>query len=156
MKVADVMTTEVQRCLASDRLDCVARMMWEHDCGALPVVDGRGRTISMITDRDVCMAAYTTGRPLHAIPVTAAASHGIHSVSPDDSIADAECVMKMHRVRRLPVIDVGGNLVGMISLADVLRHAGASAEGGEGGLDPDHLAATVCAVFRSHDLPGHH
>jgi CBS domain-containing protein len=105
MKVAEVMTTDVHRCFASDRLDRVARTMWEHDCGALPVVDRRGRTIGVVTDRDICMAAYTTGGSLDAIPVTSAASRTIHSVAPDDSIADAEAAMTMYRVRRLPVID---------------------------------------------------
>jgi CBS-domain-containing membrane protein len=70
MKVADVMTMEVHRCLASDRLDRVARSLWEHDCGALPVVDPHGKTIAMVTDRDVCMAACT------AIPWTLVTSMG--------------------------------------------------------------------------------
>jgi len=160
MKVADIMTTEVHHCRVGDRLDCVAKSLWDHDCGALPVVDGRGRTVGMITDRDVCMAAYTTGRTLAAITVTCASSHGVHSVTPDDSIEHAESVMKMHRVRRLPVIDIGGNLIGILSLADIARHAHPSAPPAPGAevtdaLDSERVASTAAAVFRSHNPHAH-
>jgi hypothetical protein len=57
-------------------------------------------------------------------------------------------------VRRLPVIDVGGNLVGMLSLADITRCVRAEG-GGEAALEPDHVASTVALVFRPHDLRSH-
>jgi CBS-domain-containing membrane protein len=154
------MTTEVHHCRVGDTLERVAQNLWDHDCGALPVVDRHGQTVGMITDRDVCMAAYTTGRPLATIPVMVAASHGVHSVTPDDSIEHAESVMKMHRVRRLPVIDIGGNIVGMLSLADVVRHAHPSAPPPPpaevaDALDADRVASTLAVLFRSHDPRAH-
>lgn len=157
MRVADIMTTEVHRCLVGETLDRVAKRLWEHDCGALPVVDGRGRTVGMVTDRDICMAAYTTGKALADIPVTTAASHGVCSVTPEDSIEQAESVMKMHRVRRLPVLDIGGNLVGMLTLADIARHAHPSTPPAEipDALDSERVACTAAAVYRPHDPHAH-
>lgn len=74
MNVQDVMTRSVTTCLAQDCLYSVARLLWERDCGSLPIVDRDGRPIAMITDRDVCMAAYTTGKPLHELRVATAMS----------------------------------------------------------------------------------
>ena len=59
MKVQDVMTRAPASCKASDALVVATRIMWEDDCGCVPVVDDRGTVIGMVTDRDACMAAYT-------------------------------------------------------------------------------------------------
>jgi len=68
--------------------------------------------VAMITDRDVCMAAYTTGRPLTALHVYDAMSRELHTCEPGDSVADAEAIMRENQVRRLPVVDDAGNLAG--------------------------------------------
>src|SRR5262245_6101900 len=64
MEVREIMSTDLETCRADDTLDRAARLMWEHDCGVVPVVDHEGTAVGMITDRDICMAAYTQGRPL--------------------------------------------------------------------------------------------
>jgi CBS domain-containing protein len=64
MKVSDLMTTAVRSCGTGDNLQLAAQIMWESDCGIVPVVDGDGRVVGVITDRDICMAAYTQGLPL--------------------------------------------------------------------------------------------
>ena len=56
--VAQVMTRKVHTCRRGDTLHRAARLMWDHDCGAVPIVDERGHTVGMITDRDICMAVY--------------------------------------------------------------------------------------------------
>jgi predicted transcriptional regulator len=150
MKVAEIMTQCVRHCRMTDSLEHVAKLMWDHDVGALPVLDGRGDTVAMITDRDVCMAAYTQGKPLHEIRVSTAASHGIHFVRPDDSLEAAQALMKMHRVRRVPVLDAGGNLVGVIAVTDVIRRARSSREAGD-PLDLDQVVRTLGEVLRPHD-----
>lgn len=149
MIVADIMTTHVHWCLASDTLDRPARLMWEHDCGAIPVVDGHGHVIGMVTDRDICMAAHFQGKALNELPVIVVGCTRIHSVGPAASIAYACEVMKMHRVRRLPVLDRGGNLVGMLSLADVVRHA-RSSRNPKDNLDVERVASTLTEVYRPH------
>lgn len=67
MKVQDIMTADVETCRLDDTLDRPAAIMWERDCGVVPVVDDESRIVGMLTDRDICMAAYTQGRPLPEI-----------------------------------------------------------------------------------------
>ena len=62
--------------------------MWDHDCGCAPVVDGHGRLAGIITDRDICMAAYTQGMPLEAIPVERAMSARVVSCMRGDDLED--------------------------------------------------------------------
>ena len=69
MTVEQAMTKQVWCCGANDRLNRAAQLMWDHDCGCVPVVDENNLAIGMITDRDVCMAAYTTNLPLSSLRV---------------------------------------------------------------------------------------
>jgi CBS domain-containing protein len=74
MRVSDVMTRDVACCSPDDPLTAPAQIMWEHDCGAVPVIQPESRrTLGMITDRDICMAAFLQNRPLL---VAAGASSG--------------------------------------------------------------------------------
>ncbi len=125
MRVEQVMTKDVSSCDVEDRLNTAAKIMWERDCGAVPVVASasEGRVVGMITDRDLCMAAYTTGRPLVDLHVYDAMSRDLQTCKPGDAITDADAVMRRAQVRRLPVVDDAGNLAGILSLADVARAA---------------------------------
>ena len=71
MKVDLVMSKDVASCVPSETLNEAARIMWERDCGIVPVVESResGKVVGVITDRDICIAAYTRGRPLAQIPI---------------------------------------------------------------------------------------
>ena len=146
--VSDIMTPLAYSCGVDDTLAVAARLMWDHDCGAIPVLDRRGHVVGMITDRDICMAAYIQGRPLSQIAVASAASKDVHCIRPEAPIGDAHHLMKMHRVRRLPVVDIGGNLVGMLSLADVVRHSDRSL-GPRHPLHVDNVLATLAEAFRT-------
>jgi len=64
MNASDVMTKTVRSCSAGDSLQRAAQLMWEGDCGSVPVVDSDNRVVGILTDRDIAMAAYTQGRPL--------------------------------------------------------------------------------------------
>jgi CBS domain-containing protein len=123
--VEQIMSRAVATCRPDDRLDVAARIMWEHDCGVVPVTvfeDGGERVVGMLTDRDVCMGAYTQGRALRDIPVSVAMSHGAHACRPKDTIRSALHVMAAEQLHRLPVIDgTSRRLVGLLSFADVAR-----------------------------------
>jgi len=125
MRVEQLMSKDVSSCDAEDLLNEAAAIMWERDCGGVPVVarSSEGRVVAMITDRDVCMAAYTTGRPLAALRVCDAMSRELHTCKPGDPAADAEAIMRDNQVRRLPVVDDAGNLAGILSIADLARAA---------------------------------
>jgi CBS-domain-containing membrane protein len=151
MKIRDLMTASVKSCGPRDSLNLAAQLMWEHDCGALPIVDDVGQVIGMITDRDVCMGAYTRGLPLVDIKVASCASHGIVTIREDESVDAAQALMQRHRIRRVPVVDPTGRPVGIVSMTDLARHARCAGLRGVHGLTPEEVVdtlAVVCAPAR--------
>jgi len=123
MKIRDVMTSKVQTCFISDNLANVARIMWDHDCSCLPVLNDAGQPVGMIADRDICMAAMFQGVPIGEIVVSTVMSRRLFSCSAEDKLSVAVEVMNKRRVRRLPVLNEDGRLVGVISLTDLFRVA---------------------------------
>jgi CBS domain-containing protein len=144
MRIRDVMHERPACCSQSDSLEVPARFMREHDCGAIPVLDAQGRAASMITDRDIALAALTEGRPLAEIRVRSAMSPALYLVHPDDDIRQAERVMSRHQVRRLPVVEHGGEVVGVVSLADLALHADKTNEHKD--LNRDGVGAVLTAI----------
>lgn len=127
MKVRDVMSHEVRCCTNDSTLNDAARIMWEKDVGFLPVVDCDGFVVGVITDRDVCMAAYTQGVSLSEGLVVSAMSKNVVSARPDESIRSVETKMRDKHLRRLPVLDESGQPLGVVTLADLARHGEATA-----------------------------
>jgi len=123
MNVEKLMKTEVKTCSPDDTLQLPAQLMWENDCGFIPVVDSERRVVGVITDRDICMSAYTKGVPLSGSSVTTAMSPDVHSCSPHATLGYVEELMRTHRIRRVPVVDALGRLVGIITLSDLARRA---------------------------------
>jgi CBS domain-containing protein len=72
MRIREIMTQGVIAVGPQDTLDVAARAMWQHDCGAVPVVDETGKVLAMLTDRDACMAAHLEGKRLAEIVVASA------------------------------------------------------------------------------------
>jgi CBS-domain-containing membrane protein len=124
MKVEKIMQRCAWTCGAEDSLNTAAQIMWENDCGCVPVIAGE-RIVGMITDRDVCMAAFLQGKPLRDLPVALAMAKSVRTCKTTDSVAAVEEIMRSSRIRRLPVVDDGGALVGLISLSDIAVAAGA-------------------------------
>jgi len=123
MKVKELMNESVKSCSTFTTLNSAAGIMWDNDCGCVPVVDNEGHVVGMITDRDISMAAYTQGVALTASLVTSAMSKQVFSCRADDDITTAEKIMRDKQVRRLPVVDANNRLVGIISLNDIAREA---------------------------------
>ena len=119
MLVKQIMSQPVVSCQVDDHANLAAQRMWENDCGVIPVLDEEGRAIAMVTDRDICMAAYTQGKLLDQILVSSVMSKGLYACSPDDTLDHAEELMRDHQVRRLSVVDPQGKPVGILSLNDV-------------------------------------
>jgi CBS domain-containing protein len=125
MRVLDVMTRGVLSCRSEESLATAAQIMWDQDCGCVPVVGADGQVIGMLTDRDACMSALHQGRPLHEILVANAMSREPVTCGPADAIEDALALMRRARVRRLPVVDQARRPIGILSLHDVARAANA-------------------------------
>jgi CBS domain-containing protein len=144
MNIGKLMTRDPAMCGPHDTLHRAAELLWERDCGVVPVVDGERRPIAVITDRDICMAAYTQGRPLGSILVSSAASRSVVVVREGDPFDVAESLWQAHRIRRLPVVDADGRLVGILSLNDVARRASFGHR--PGGLNADRITRTLAAI----------
>ena len=156
MHVEEIMTTSVKSCGPDDSLDNAARIMWENDCGCVPVTDQEGHVLAMLTDRDVCMAAYTQGRTLGELRVHQAMSNACHAVGRNDPVVAAERMMQEHQVRRLPVVD-DGRLVGLVSLSDITCEAARETHKNMSDVTLDEVAVTLSAVCQprtAHD-PAH-
>jgi CBS-domain-containing membrane protein len=146
MNVDDVMTREVQTCPWGASLNEAARLMWDHDFGVLPITDGEGTVVGILTDRDLCMAAYTQGRALPQISVATAMSRAVHSCKRHDSVAEAMATMKAHQVRRLPVLDDEGHIEGLLSLSDLTRALYGKPRPKAKHLSPEHISETLAAL----------
>jgi CBS domain-containing protein len=142
MLVSQLMCRDVETCSPHDSLETVARICWDHDVGAVPVVDA-GRVVGMITDRDVCMAVYTRGCTLRDALVSSAMCMPMRSCRPDASIQDAMRMMADAQVRRLAVTDDEGRLVGVLSFNDLVREASRSSP--RMAQDVIKALAAVCA-----------
>lgn len=142
MGIREYMTHPAVTCPDGATLDVPARLMREFDCGAVAVVSDDGRLSGIITDRDVCMAAYAHGKPLGHIPVAKAMSKPVISIHGDDTVESAEKLMADNRVRRLPVVDHQGRPEGVIALDDLARLA---ARARKSGVDRE-LVEVLAAV----------
>jgi CBS domain-containing protein len=128
MRVRDIMTAEVRSCRPDSTLAQAAAAMWDRDCGTIPVVNDEGKVVGMITDRDICFGAATTHRTLDRIAVREVATGTVHSCLAGDDVRAALETMKKQQVRRLPVVDENGHLRGILSMNDIVLHAGGKPE----------------------------
>ncbi len=123
MNVEEVMTKPVVTIQAQDTLQIAAQKMWDNDCGALPVVGGDGRLIGMLTDRDICMAAWSQGRLLGTIRVDEVMAKQVFAIKPEQEIGVAAKLMEEKQVRRIPVVDASEKPIGLVSMNDLAREA---------------------------------
>ena len=146
MKISQIMRTDVEVCALDDNLAAAASRMWDSDIGCLPVMDAAGEVVGMVTDRDMCMAAFTRGERLQDIPVSVAMAKEVLSCSPDATLVEAEEVMRSGQVRRLPVIDSDGCLVGIVSLNDLALLAEREVGRKNRDLSAQEVTATLAAI----------
>jgi CBS-domain-containing membrane protein len=94
------------------------------------VVDEQGKPVGFLTDRDVCMAAYTQNKPLTELPVEGAMARTPVCCRVEDDLDSAAQLMREHRTRRVPVVDGNGILVGLLTLDDLACEAARPLRGG--------------------------
>ena len=124
MNIRETMVSKVSTCKADSPLDQVALMMWNGDCGCVPVVDDGGKPTGMVTDRDIAMGAALAHKPLWEIRAgDITADKPVYTCLESDDIGKAVELMQEYKVRRLPVVNAGGELTGVISVGDVFAVA---------------------------------
>lgn len=139
MQIAEVMTQELVSCLSNCSAQAAAEMMRRHNIGILPVVFNRfsRKLLGVVTDRDLCLAVISAGHPPQ-VEVQECMTTEVVTCSPQDDVQVAIRRMQEHQLRRLPVVDSDGRLVGIVSLADLVRH---------GAIDPKDLYLTLRKIF---------
>ena len=125
MTVRDLANFDVKVCSPDTDLASAAKIMWDCDCGVVPVVNEERRLVGMVTDRDICIAAATRAAKPSDIQVRDVMSQSVASCRADDDVQAALSAMKQRRVRRLPVLDARGRLAGIISVNDLAMRADA-------------------------------
>ena len=146
MIVSKLMCPVVITCSPDDSLESAARKLWDHDIGCVTVVDGENHPVGMLTDRDICMAAYTQGRPLKDMRVDSAMSRNVFSAPATDRIEDVEVVMRTHKVRRVPIVDGQDHLVGILSTNDLAREAATEVRRKSPDIAEDEFVATLACI----------
>jgi len=144
MKVRDLMTKQVAIARPGDSAAQALRLMWDCDCGSLPVIDEEQRAIAVVTDRDIAMTALFRDATPSAIRVSDAMSKDLHFCEADDSVASAEQIMRANQIRRLPVVNEGRRLIGLLSMADIVRNA--ADRGRRKDVVPEEVTATMADI----------
>ena len=123
MNVRQLMTEHPTTCRVGDSASDAARIMWDCDCGAVPVLDDQDRVAGIVTDRDICMAAAMSNRPASQIAVSEVISGEVFACAPEDGVSEALATMQRRQVLRLPVVDKDGALQGILSMNDIVLRA---------------------------------
>lgn len=119
MLIREVMTTNPACCKPTDTLDTVAQLMLEHDCGEIPVCENN-RLVGVITDRDITLRAVAAGKAPMSLAASEVMTRNVYSVYDNDKLETAFAIMSEKLVRRLPVIDANGAIIGILSQADLV------------------------------------
>jgi len=147
MKTKDIMIANVAVCRPGDNLAAAVATMWEARCGVLPVLDARDAVSGMLTDRDVCIALGTRNARAADLRVSDVSLPRVFTCAPEDDVRSALDTMTSQNVRRLPVVDGDGRLIGILSIDDMLLHA--ERRPGKSGLSYAEVVEAAQTILRS-------
>ena len=125
MQVKEIMTTDPTCCTPETSLQEVGRMMIDHDCGEIPIVENASTKlpIGVITDRDIVCRTVAQGiNPLHLTAGDCMSTPCV-TVTPDLSLKECARILEENQIRRVPVIDASGSCCGIVALADIALQA---------------------------------
>lgn len=125
MQAQDIMSADPVCVTPQTSMEDAARLMKDHDVGVLPVVseEGSRRLVGVITDRDITVRHVAEGHSSSDCPVSEAMSENVKTCRTDTAVEDVMETMGREQVRRIPIVDERGSLVGMVSQADVVLEA---------------------------------
>lgn len=123
MKVKEVMTPDAKTIWITESLADAAKTMWENDCGILPIIKDGRKVVAMITDRDICMATAIRDRNPSSISVEEVMNPTVYAAEAEEEVEQALQTMREHKIRRLPVLNLAGDLEGIVSMNDIVLKA---------------------------------
>ena len=125
MKAQDIMSKDPMCVTPDTPLVEAARIMKTENIGVVPVVESTGskRLVGVLTDRDIAIRAVAEGRDGATTSVGHVMSSDVRTSAPDDSVEDVMELMGREQVRRIPIVDDRGNLVGIVAQADIVLEA---------------------------------
>ncbi|HEY6902796.1 MAG TPA: CBS domain-containing protein [Candidatus Acidoferrales bacterium] len=147
MRVQDVMMRTPVYCSPETNLGSAVQLLWDRDCGFLPIVDAKKRLIGVVTDRDLCVALGTRHQPAGRITVGEVASGKVYSCKEKDDIHAALQTMAEKRVRRLPVVNEEGVLQGILSMDNVVLHTESAGRGHTADLSDQDVVNTLRQIY---------
>jgi CBS domain-containing protein len=121
-QIRELMTVKPRTVKAGDSVVEAATLMRGEDAGLAPIVDG-DRLVGVVTDRDIAIRVVAEGRDPQSTKVEEVASQNVVTIDPQQELDEALRLMAQHQLRRLPVVEEDGKLVGIVAQADVARHA---------------------------------
>src|SRR5437588_1036309 len=127
-QIRNVMTSNPSTIGPGQPVTGAARMMRDSDAGIIPIVEG-DRLVGTVTDRDIAVRVVAEDKDPSSVTVGEIASRELVTVDPDQDLGEALRLMAQHQVRRLPVVEEDGRLVGILAQADVARELGESETG---------------------------
>jgi len=147
MNVREIMTEEVGTCSSDETCSAAVKIMWDCDCGIVPIIDSGRRVVGAITDRDIAIACWSRDCSPGQIRIEDCMTRDVHCCSPGDRVGKAERLMEGYQVRRLPVEDSEGCLCGIVSLADIARRSEPKAKGSaQADIRPEKVVEAYAAV----------
>ena len=126
--IRELMTVRPRTVKAGDSVVEAAKLMRGEDAGLAPIVDG-DRLVGVITDRDIAIRVVAEGRDPQSTKVEEVASENVVTIDPQQDLDEALRLMAEHQLRRLPVVEEDGRLVGIVSQADVARQGDTKSTG---------------------------
>jgi len=127
-QIRELMTVKPRTVKAGDSVVEAAKLMKGEDAGIAPIVDG-DRLVGVVTDRDIAIRVVAEGRDPESTTVVDIASQNVVTVDPEQDLDEALRLMAQHQLRRLPVVEEDGKLVGIVAQADVARRVDAARTG---------------------------
>ena len=121
-RITELMTSNPRTIGQDQPVAEAAKMMRDEDVGLAPIVDG-DKLIGAVTDRDIVTRVVAMGKDPASTSVREVASSDVVTVGPEQNLDDALNLMARHQVRRLPVVEEDGRLLGVVSQGDVAEHA---------------------------------
>lgn len=146
MKCREIMSRVLFCCTPSETAEKAAQLMRDQDIGSIPVVNDytERKLVGIVTDRDICLKTAAAGMAANAVRISEIMIRWPVTCSPEDPVEACEEIMRQRQVRRVPIVDVRGVCLGIVSQADIALHDSA-----------DHTYMTLAAVSRhAHPIQG--